>query len=74
MNENSTTTAEPSIVGGIARQKRVEKGITARKSRYQRVIAASGQLLREHDVITGDMIWGDCLARVLGYSLDEIRG
>jgi PAS domain S-box-containing protein len=38
------------------------------------MIATSGQLLREYDIGTGGITWGDCLERVLGYSPDEMHG
>ncbi|MGA2515950.1 MAG: hypothetical protein ABSG44_05305 [Thermodesulfobacteriota bacterium] len=74
MNENSSTPAELCIGPDIAEQKRAEEEITARENRYRRTIAGSGQLLREYDVDTGGMRWGDCLARVLRYSVDEMEG
>ena len=74
MNENSSTPAELCIVPGTSSQKRTEEKMTLRKNRYRRVIAASGQLLREHDINTGGMRWGDCLEQVLGYSPDEMQG
>jgi PAS domain S-box-containing protein len=74
MNENPTTSAQSSIPAGIPKEKRLEEGVTARMSRYELVIAASGQLVREYDVNTGDMKWGDTLGDILGYSPDEMRG
>ena len=74
MNENSSAPAELRIVAGIAEQKRAEEEINVWKSRFQRVIAASGQLLREYDVTSGILQWCDCLEQVLGYSPDEMRG
>ena len=74
INKNSSTSAKLFIVAGIAKQKRAEQEITAWKTRYQGVIAASGRLVREHDVNTGGMLWGNYLEQVLGYSPDEMRG
>ncbi len=51
-----------------------EEEVAAWKSRYELVIASSGELVHEYDVNTGDMMWGDCLEQVLGYSPDEMRG
>ncbi len=59
MNENSTTPAESSLLVGISKEKRLEEGVTARKSCYELAIASSGQLVREYDVNTGDLKWGD---------------
>lgn len=74
MNENVTTTAKPSIMGDIPERNRVEKRTAARNSRYEGLIAATGQLLREYDVNSGNLKWCDGLEQVLGYSLDEMRG
>ncbi len=74
MNENSSTPAELCIVADIAKHKKAEGKIAAWKNRYELLFAASGQLVHEYDVSTGDMMWGDCLEQVLGYSPDEMRG
>jgi hypothetical protein len=34
--------------------------------------AASGHLVYECNVSTGDMVWGDRLEQLLGYSVDEM--
>jgi PAS domain S-box-containing protein len=44
------------------------------KNRYELVMAASGQLVYEYNVGTGNMAWGPCLEQILGYSHDEMRG
>jgi diguanylate cyclase (GGDEF)-like protein/PAS domain S-box-containing protein len=44
------------------------------KSRYELVMTASGQVVYEYDVSTGDMTWGFRLEQILGYSPDEMRG
>jgi diguanylate cyclase (GGDEF)-like protein/PAS domain S-box-containing protein len=56
------------------RSERSEGEIAAWQSRYELMIAASGQLMHEYDVSTGNMMWGDSLEQVLGYSPDEMRG
>src|SRR4030042_3626675 len=56
------------------RRERAEEEMAAWKNRYELLFAASGQLMHEYDVSTGDMMWGDCLEQVLGYSPDEMRG
>ena len=53
---------------------KAEEEIAAWKNRYELVIAASGQLMYEYDIGTGNMIWGTILKQVLGYSPDEMRG
>ena len=74
MNENSSSPAELCIVTDIAEIKKAEGEIAARKNRYELLIEASGQLMHEYDVSTGDIIWGAHLEQVLGYSPDEMRG
>ena len=74
MIENSARTAESNIVPDITGFNKVQEEITFWKNRYELVIAASGQLLYEYDVDTGDMIWGARLEQVFGYSPEEMRG
>ena len=74
MNENSSIPAELCIVADIADLKKAEGEIAAWKNRYELLIAASGQLMHEYDVSTGDIKWGARLKQVLGYSPDEMRG
>lgn len=58
----------------IADHKNIEEAIAIWKNRYELVIAASGQLVYEYDIGTGDILWGTILQQVLGYSPDEMRG
>jgi PAS domain S-box-containing protein len=74
MNENSSSTAELSVVPDITEYKKAEEESAAWKNRYELMIVASGQLLYEYHASTGDMIWGDRLEQVVGYSPDEMRG
>ncbi len=74
MNENSSSTAELSIVPDITECKKAEEEIAVWKNRYELLIAASGQLVYEYDVGTGNIMWGARLEQVLGYSPDEMRG
>ena len=74
MNENSSTPAELCIVPDITKHKKAEGEMAVWKKRYELLFAASGQVVHEYDVSTGDMTWGDTLERVLGYSPDEMRG
>ena len=53
---------------------KAEKEIAAWKNRYELMITASGQLMYEYDIGTGNMIWGAIIEQVLGYSPDEMRG
>jgi PAS domain S-box-containing protein len=74
MNENSSSPAELCIVADIAELKKAEGEIAAWKNRYELLIGASGQVMHEYDVSTGDIIWSARLEQVLGYSPDEMRG
>jgi len=74
MNENSSSPAELCTVADIAELKKAEGEIAAWKNRYELLIAASGQVMHEYDISTGDIIWGARLEQVLGYSPDEMRG
>lgn len=65
MNKN-TISAESSVVVAVPD----EKGF----DRYEVVMAACGQLVREYDAGTGELKWGNCLGDVLGYSPEELRG
>jgi len=42
--------------------------------RYELVVAASGQIAYEYDVLTGRILWGATIEKVLGYSMEEISG
>jgi PAS domain S-box-containing protein len=74
MSENSSISAKLPIVANIAKLKKAEGEIPTWKNFYELLITASGQLMHEYDVITGDIIWGFRLEQVLGYSPDEMRG
>jgi len=75
MNETASNTAElKTVVTDMTAHKTAKEEIPVWKQRYDLLIAASGQLLREHDANTGGMLWGDCLEQVLGYSPDEMQG
>ena len=74
MIENSAGNAQLSIVPDVTEHKKAQEEIAAWKNRYELVTAASGQLVYEYDVTTGDRMWGPRLEQVLGYSPDELRG
>jgi len=74
MNEILATTTDLIIDRDITESKKAEEQIDAWKSRYELLIAASGQLVYEYDVGTGDIFWGARLEQVLGYSPDEMQG
>ena len=62
------------IVRDLTERRKAEEEVAVWKNRYELLIAASGQLVHECDIGTGDMTWGDCLEQVLGYSPDEMQG
>ena len=74
MSENSLISAKLSVVSDIAKLKKAEREIPVWKNFYELLIAASGQLMHEYDVSTGDILWGVRLEQILGYSQDEMRG
>ena len=74
MNKSLATTTDLIINRDIAKSNKAEEQIDAWKSRYELLIAASGQLVYEYDVDTGDIFWGTRLEQVLGYSPDEMQG
>ena len=74
MNESLATTTDLIIDHDITKSKKAEEQIDAWKNRYELLIEASGQLVYEYDVGTGDIFWGARLEQVLGYSPDEMQG
>ncbi|MGD0918547.1 MAG: hypothetical protein ABSB22_19035, partial [Thermodesulfobacteriota bacterium] len=58
MIENSAGNAQLSIVPDVTEHKKAQEEIAAWKNRYELVTAASGQLVYEYDVTTGDRMWG----------------
>ena len=75
MNETASNGAELNgVVTDMTGHKKTEEEIAAWKKRYELLIVASGQLVYEYHVSTGNMIWGAHLEQVLGYSPDEMRG
>ena len=74
MNEILATTTDLIIDRDITESKKAEEQIDVWKSRYELLIAASGQLVYEYDFGTGDIFWGARLEQVLGYSPDEMQG
>ena len=61
-------------VVSIAENKKIEEEIATWKKRYELVIAASGQLVYEYDIVTGHIEWGTLLQQVLGYSFKSEVG
>ena len=51
-----------------------ESDLTAWRNRYDLIVEASGQVVYEYIVPTGNITWGKSIVRVLGYSLEEISG
>lgn len=44
------------------------------RKKYELIIAASGQVVYDYDLPTGDIIWSGSLERVLGYQPEEMGG
>jgi PAS domain S-box-containing protein len=51
-----------------------EEDISAWKKRYDLVSAASGQITYECNLYSGTLIWSNTIEKVLGYTLDEMKG
>jgi len=62
------------IAHDITRRKKSEEEISAWKKRFELVIAASGQVVYDYDVESGEIIWSGSLERVLGYEPREMGG
>jgi len=66
------------LVLGIARditqRKRYEEEISAWEKRFELVIAASGQVVYDYDLSTGEIAWSGSLEQVLGYTRKEMGG
>jgi PAS domain S-box-containing protein/putative nucleotidyltransferase with HDIG domain len=62
------------IARDITRRKRYEEEISAWKRRFELVIAASGQVVYDYDLSTGEIIWSGSLEQVLGYDRSEMGG
>jgi PAS domain S-box-containing protein len=74
MNENLTSTTELDISRDITEHKKNEEEIDTWKNHCESLIEASGQLVFEYHIGTGDIMWGLHLEQVLGYSPDEMGG
>ena len=44
------------------------------RKKYELLIAASGQIVYDYDLTTGDIIWSGSLEKVLGYEREEMGG
>ncbi len=44
------------------------------RKKYDLIIAASGQVVYDYDLTTGDIVWGGSLEQVLGYAREEMGG
>ena len=74
MNENLARTTELNMVRNITEHNENEEEIDAWKTRFESLIEASGQLVFEYHIGTGEITWGPYLEQVLGYSPDEMTG
>ena len=62
------------VVQDVTERKRAEDEIAAWQVRYRLVTAASGQVVFERNLDTGEILWGEGVERVLGHSPDDMRG
>ena len=62
------------IARDITQRKRYEEEISAWEMRFELVIAASGQVVYDYDLSTGEIIWSGSLEQVLGYTRKEMGG
>ncbi len=44
------------------------------RKKYDLIIAASGQIVYDYDLTTGDIVWSGSLEQVLGYAREEMGG
>lgn len=58
----------------ITERKNTEEALQIWMHRYDLIVDASGQVVYEYIVPTGDITWGRSIEKVLGYSLEEISG
>ncbi len=54
--------------------KRAEAELKDWMHRYSLIVAASGQVVYEYILSTGDIIWGSSIENVFGYSQNEMKG
>lgn len=62
------------IARDITQRKQYEEEISAWEKRFELVIAASGQVVYDYDLSTGEIIWSGSLEQVLGYTRKEMGG
>ncbi len=57
----------------ITERKKAHDEISGWKQRYDIIVAASGQVIYDYDVKTGEIIWGGGTKEVLGFGGNEMR-
>ena len=62
------------VATDITERKLAEEDLLAWMRRYNLIIQASGQVVYEYHVPSGDITWGSSIERVIGYRADEMRG
>lgn len=60
------------ITRDITARKHAQASLREWAQRYDLIVAASGQVAYDYDVLTGAIIWGNTIESVLGYPLTEI--
>jgi PAS domain S-box-containing protein len=58
----------------ITRRTRVEAEVSAWKQRYELVATASGEVVYDHDLKTGSLVWSGSLEKVFGYVPHDLSG
>ena len=60
------------VTRDITVRKQAQASLREWAQRYDLIVAASGQVAYDYDVLTGAIIWGNTIESVLGYPLSEI--
>jgi diguanylate cyclase (GGDEF)-like protein/PAS domain S-box-containing protein len=62
------------IVRDITERKKADAEIAQWKQWYDLIVAFSGQVVNDYNVVTGTFLWGGSLEKVLGYKPEETSG
>ena len=58
----------------ITERNRIKSALESWKKRYDMIVSASGMVVYEYNIASGEIKWGDSMHTVLGYSDEEITG